>query len=108
MIMVKVTQSAITKLKDLVVEHPEDPIVRIKVQDQDEQKITFSITLEDKVQPDDEVQEIDQLMIAVEANSAPRMKGVVLDYQEGQGFSFEHPETPGHHDDFPLNIINLN
>ncbi|WP_447970795.1 iron-sulfur cluster biosynthesis family protein [Nitrospira sp. M1] len=106
--MVKVTQSAIAKLKALVVEHPEDPIVRIKVHDQDDQKITFSITLEDKVQPDDDVQEIDQLMIAVEANSAPRMKGVVLDFQESQGFSFEHPETPGHHDEFPLNLINLN
>lgn len=106
--MIKVTQSAIAKLKALVVEHPEDPIVRIQVHDQDDQKITFSITLEDSVQPDDEVQEIDQLTIAVAANSASRMKGVVLDYQEPQGFSFEHPETPGHHDEFPLNLINLN
>ncbi len=106
--MIKVTQTAVEKLKALIVEHPEDPIVRIKVQDQDESKITFSITLEDKVQSDDEVQEIDQLTIAVDVNSAPRMNGVTLDYQEAQGFSFVHPESPGHHDDFPLNIINLN
>ena len=106
--MIKITQLAIAKLKALVVEHPEDPIVRIKVQDQDERKITFSITLEDKVQPDDEVQEIDHLMIAVQAESASRMNGVTLEYQEPEGFSFIHPETSDHNDEFPLNLINLN
>ena len=106
--MIKVTHSAIQKLKALIVEHPEDPIVRIQVQDQDERKITFRITLEDKTLPDDEVQEIDQLTIAVDGSSAPRMVGVTLDYLEGSGFSFAHPEAPDHHDDFPLNLINLN
>ncbi|MGB0910218.1 MAG: HesB/IscA family protein [Nitrospirales bacterium] len=106
--MIKITQSAIDKLNALVVEHPEDPIVRIKVQDQDERKLTFRITLEDKVQPDDEVQEISGLSVAVDIQSAPRMNGVTLDYQETGGFSFVHPETPGHNDDFPLNLINLN
>ena len=106
--MIKVTQSAVVKLKALVVEHPEDPIVRIKVQDQDDQKITFSITLEDKIQPDDEVQEIDGLSVAVEVQSAPRMHGVTLDFQETSGFSFIHQETPGQNDDFKLNLINLN
>ncbi len=106
--MIKVTQSAIEKLKALVVEHPEDPIVRIKVQDQDEEKIRFSITLENATQPDDNVQEIDGLSVAVEANSASRMTGVTLDFNESKGFSFLHPEAPGHNDDFPLNLINLN
>ncbi len=107
--MIKVTQTAIAKLRALIVEHPEDPIVRIKVQDQDEQKITFAITLEDKVQADDEVQEINGLSVAVDAQSAPRMNGVTLDYQESGGFSFAHPEAQGHHnDEFPLNLINLN
>ena len=104
----KITRPAIQKLQALIVEHPEDPIVRIQVHDQDEEKITFRITLEDKTQPEDEVQVIDQLTIAVEGRSAPRMVGVTLDYQEGRGFSFAHPDAPDHHDDFPLNLINLN
>ena len=106
--MFKITNVAIAKLQALIVEHPEDPIVRIKVQDQDERKITFSITLEDKVQVDDEVQEMNGLTVALDVQSAPRMNGVTLDYQESGGFSFIHPKAEGHHDEFPLNPINLN
>ena len=105
--MMKVTHSASQQLKAVIREHPEDPIVRIQVHDQDERKITFSITLDNVTQPDDEIQEIEQLTIAVEGRSAPRMVEVTLDYQEGRGFSFAHPDAP-HHDNFPLNLINLN
>ena len=44
------TQPAVEKLHALILEHPEDPIVRIKVRDKDESQLTFSITLEQTTQ----------------------------------------------------------
>lgn len=88
--MIAITVAAIAKLKALQVNHPEDPVVRISVRDLDESRLSFSITLEANTQPDDDVQEIDGLTIAVDRRSAPRMEGVTVDYTEGEGFRFLH------------------
>jgi len=56
--MVFPTEQAVIKFKVLILEHPEDPIVRLMVRDLDEARLSFNIILEDKVQPDDEVQEV--------------------------------------------------
>lgn len=101
----KITKSAITKLKALIVEHPEDPIVRVKLKDVDEKTLSFNITLEDVIQPDDQVQETDGLTLAVEGRTAPHMEGVTLDYSEPGGFTFHHPEEQ---DEPKLDLINLN
>lgn len=103
--MMKLTRSAVEHLKSLVLAHPEDPIVRVQVKDLDEHRLTFNLTLEDKVQPDDAVQTIDGLTIAVAANSAARLDGITMDYQEPGGFKFHHAEP---HEDFRLDLINLN
>ena len=103
--MIKITQSAIAHLKALILKHPEDPIVRVQVKDLDDHRLTFNITLEDKVQPDDEAQTIDGLMIAVAGASAVRLDGITMDYQEPGGFKFHHAEPQ---DDFRLDLINLN
>lgn len=106
--MIKITSSAVEKLQALIMEHPEDPIVRVKVRDRDETKLTFSITLEDRAQPDDEIQEIQGLMVAVERQSAPRMDGITIDYQEPEGFKFKHPDP--HEDQSPIkfDFFNMN
>ncbi len=103
--MIKITRSAVQHLKALVLAHPEDPIVRVQVKDLDDHRLTFNITLEDKVQPDDEVQTIDGLTIAVVGASAARLDGITMDYQEPGGFKFHHAEPQ---DDFRLDLINLN
>ena len=103
--MVVLTEEAVKKLKALILEHPEDPIVRLKVRDLDETRLSFNITLEDKVQPDDEVQEVEGLTVAVEGKSASRLQGVTLDYQEPKGFKFNH-SGPKEEDKF--NVFNLN
>lgn len=103
--MIKVTQSALRRLKTLVFEHPEDPIVRVGLTDVDEHHLTFSITLEDQIRPEDEIQEIDGLTVAVDGSSRARMDGITMDYQEPDGFKFHHPESK---EDFRLNLINLN
>ena len=103
--MVRMTPSAIGRLKALIVEHPEDPIVRLSVKDLDDHRLGFRITLEDSAQPDDEVQQIDGLTVAMEGPSAIRMDGITLDYQEPRGFTFHHPEP---HEEFNLDLFSLN
>lgn len=90
--MIRVTQAATFKLKALILEHPDDPVVRIALKDLNAQQLVFSITLENHIQPDDIVQDCDGLTVAVSADSAARMDRVTLDYLEPGGFSFQHPE----------------
>jgi Fe-S cluster assembly iron-binding protein IscA len=103
--MVMVTPAAAARLKALIVEHPDDPVVRLAIKDLDEERLVFSITLEAEPQPDDEVQTCDGLTVAIAAASAPRMDGVMLDYAEPGGFTFRHPAPP---DEDALRAINLN
>jgi Fe-S cluster assembly iron-binding protein IscA len=103
--MIKVTQSAVQHLKALILAHPEDPIVRVQVKDLDDHRLTFNITLEDKVQPDDEVQIVHGLTVAMAGGSAARLEGITMDYQEPGGFKFHHAEPQ---EDFRLDLINLN
>jgi iron-sulfur cluster assembly protein len=88
--MIAVTVAAIARLKAIQVNHPEDPVVRIALRDLDESRLSFSITLDANTQPDDDVQQIDGLTIAVDRRSAPRMEGVTVDYNEADGFRFLH------------------
>ena len=101
----KLTRSAVERLKTLIHEHPEDPIVRVQVKDLDEQRLSFSITLEDRVQSNDEVQIVDSLTVAIPSTSALRMNGITMDYQEPDGFKFHHSDQQN---DPLLNIISLN
>ena len=88
--MIAVTVAAIARLKAIQVNHPQDPVVRISVRDLDDSRLSFSITLEANTLPDDDVQHIDGLTIAVDRRSAPRMEGVTVDYTETDGFRFLH------------------
>jgi iron-sulfur cluster assembly protein len=88
--MIAVTVAATARLKAIQVHHPEDPVVRISVRDLDDSRLSFSITLEANIQPDDDVQQVDGLTIVVDRRSAPRMEGVTVDYTEAEGFRFLH------------------
>ncbi|MBH0202965.1 MAG: hypothetical protein HP496_11880 [Nitrospira sp.] len=101
----KLTRSAVERLKALVREHPEDPIVRVQVKDVDEQRLAFSITLEHQIQSDDKARTVDGLTVAIPSAGAMRMEGITMDYQEPGGFTFRHAN---HQNDFRLNLINLN
>jgi Fe-S cluster assembly iron-binding protein IscA len=103
--MITVTLAAITKLRAIQVHHPEDPVVRISVRDLDDSRLGFSITLEASTQPDDDVQQIDGLTIAVDRRSVSRMERVTVDYTEANGFCFLHDEEGR---SSPLTIPKLN
>ena len=90
--MIAITVAAIAKLKAIRTHHPEDPVVRVSVRDLDDSRLSFSITLEAVHQPDDDVQQIDGLTIAVDRQSVPRMERVIVDYTEAEGFRFLHDE----------------
>lgn len=57
--MIHITPPAVEKLKALIEEHPEDPIVRLAVRDRDDKVLIFSITLEDAVTQEDSVLDIE-------------------------------------------------
>ena len=101
----KLTRSAVQRLKALILEHPEDPIVRVQVKDVDDQRLAFSITLEHQVQSDDKARTIDGLTVAIPSSSAIRLDGITMDYQEPDGFKFHHSD---YQDDLRLDLINLN
>jgi hypothetical protein len=75
----------------LVLEHPDDPIVRITLKDLDQARLVFSITLEAVAQPEDDIQRLEDLTIAIEAAAALRMQDITLDYIPLEGFRFLHP-----------------
>lgn len=103
--MIHLTQAAVDKLHDLILDHPEDPIVRVMVRDEDETTLTFTITLEPKTQPEDEIQEYDGLTVAVERKSRSRLDGMTIDYHQPGGFQFLHPD---HRSGGEFNLIQLN
>ena len=110
--MIKMTRAAIDQLKAVMLEHPEDPVVRVTVRGLSDAQLQYSITLEDMTQPDDDVQEIKGVIVAIEAQSAPRMDGVTVDFDVDKGFTFIHPESGHQHDDeenpFDFSSLNLN
>mgnify|MGYP001042370008 FL=1 len=89
--MLNLTWAAIERLRQLVEEHPQDPVVRITLRDVDDTRLSLSITLESAAQEQDEVQEVGGLTVAVERRSVSRTNGLTVDYREGGGFSFVHP-----------------
>lgn len=100
----KLTRPAVERLKALIVEHPEDPIVRVQVKDVDDRRLVFSITLEERVEPEDQAQTIDGLTVAVPTASAARTDGVTVDYQDPGGFQFHHGDPP---DELRSDLIKL-
>lgn len=92
--MLHVTRAALDKLRALIREHPEDPVVRVTLTDLNESQLSFSIVLDHAPQPEDDVREVDGITVAVEGKSAARMDGMTLDYQAPDGFKFLHPENP--------------
>ncbi|MCE3224032.1 MAG: putative Iron-sulfur cluster assembly protein [Nitrospira sp.] len=91
--MLNLTWTAIERLRKLIEEHPEDPVVRITLRDLDDQRLSLAITLEPSAQEEDEVQHIEGLTIALERKSVHRTNGMTVDYQEAKGFSFVHPQA---------------
>jgi iron-sulfur cluster assembly protein len=89
--MIHVTVSAATKLQALLLEHPDEAIVRIALKDLDDQRLVFSITLEAEPLPEDAVYEAEGVTIVVDPDSIPRIEGITLDYEPTQGFRFQHP-----------------
>jgi len=89
--MLNLTWTAIERLRKLIEEHPDDPVVRITLRDVDAQRLSLSITLEPAAQEEDEVQHIEGLTVALERGSVHRTNGMTVDFQTDKGFSFVHP-----------------
>ena len=93
--MITVTDAAAVKLQTLILEHPNDPVVRLQVDDLDQTRLKFQITLVSDPEEDDDVQECNGLTVAIDAGSVARIDGITVDYEEPAGFRFLHPEPGG-------------
>ncbi|MGH7232407.1 MAG: HesB/IscA family protein [Nitrospiraceae bacterium] len=102
--MIKITAAAQARLQHLLIEHPEERIVRITITDMDEERFAMSLTLESGPQADDEVQDVSGLTIAIPQSSVARLDGVTLDYTDSEGFQLHHPNPPMQE----LRVISLN
>ncbi|HET9961482.1 MAG TPA: iron-sulfur cluster biosynthesis family protein [Nitrospiraceae bacterium] len=91
--LLHLTWKAVEHLRKLVQDHPEEPVVRVQVRDLDERRLSFSIMLDSTAHPEDEVQHIEDLAVAVDRTSVHRMDGMTLDYEAGKGFVFLHPPS---------------
>lgn len=89
--MLTLTRTALERLRRLIQEHPEDPIVRIAVRDVNTQRLSLSITLEPTTREDDAVEQIDGVTVALDRTSAHRTSGMTVDFQADKGFLFAHP-----------------
>ncbi len=92
--MLHLTWTAIDRLRKLIKEHPDDPVVRITLRDLDDNRLSLAITLEPAAQEEDQVQHIEGLTIALDRASVHRTTGMMVEFQEAKGFSFVHP-PPG-------------
>lgn len=101
----KLTRAAVERLKALVLEHPEDPIVHVRVIDLDNQRLEFTITLENQVGFDDQAQTIDDLTVTIPAVSVARMDELTIDFHDGDGFSFHHNGNADQPNDLRLNNL---
>ncbi len=90
--MITVTVAAITRLKEIQVDHPKDSVIRITVRDLNQSRLNFTITLEAAAQSDDAIQLVDGLTIALDQRCLSRTDGVTLDYTRTEGFRFLHTE----------------
>jgi Fe-S cluster assembly iron-binding protein IscA len=91
--MLNLTWTAIERLRKLIEEHPEDPVVRITLRDVDAQRLSLSITLEEAAREEDVVEQIEGLTIALDRSSAHRTNGMTVDFQAEKGFTFVHPQA---------------
>lgn len=89
--MLNLTRTALERLRALIRDHPDDPVVRIAVRDVTAQRLSLSITLEATTRDDDAVEQIDGVTVALDRASAHRTSGMTVDYREPGGFSFVHP-----------------
>jgi iron-sulfur cluster assembly protein len=88
--MITVTVAAITRLKAIQAAHPKEPVIRITMRDLDQSRLNVSITLEAAAQPDDAIQLVEGLTIALEPRCVSRMEGATLDYTSTDGFRVLH------------------
>ena len=95
--IVALTESAATKIRDLMAEEPEGEATVLRIAVQGGGCSGFQYLLEyDERRDDDHVLELDGLTIVIDPFSAPLLGGTVLEYDGGlggKGFEFRNPQV---------------
>ena len=98
--LVTLTESAATKVRELMAEEPEGEatVLRVAVQGGGCSGFQYGLTFDNEEKPNDNVIEFDGLKVYVDAMSGMYLDGVKIDYiesLEGSGFKIENPNASG-------------
>jgi iron-sulfur cluster assembly protein len=93
------TDRAIQQVKNLLVRNPrEGQGLRIAVADGGCSGYSYKLEFDQEQKPEDTVLETDGLKVLIDRNSAPFLKGTVIDFVSGLyggGFKFTNPNATG-------------
>ena len=96
--LLKVTEAAQEKIRAVIeAEEVEVEGLRIGIQGKTATDFQYSLGLATEAQADDVVVECEHFNVLVDAESAPDLQGVVIDYVDdlnSSGFNIENPNTP--------------
>jgi iron-sulfur cluster assembly protein len=103
-VTIKLTERAATELKTLI--HKEvaesgmspEAVLRVMVVGGGCSGFSYRMGFDEKVAPEDRVEEVSGVRIAVDPKSVPFLSGTEVDYQDGlmgRGFVFNNPNSSG-------------
>jgi iron-sulfur cluster insertion protein len=98
--MITVTDNAFNKIRDLIVEEPNNDnlALRMSVKGGGCSGFQYEFTFDDKQEEDDFVIEKDSIKVFVDSMSAQYLMGAILDYKEekfNSQFVINNPEVKG-------------
>src|SRR6266536_4876505 len=95
--MIEITDSAATKIKDLLTEQGKgDHALRVFVRGMSCSGPAYGMALDNEPRPDDRVAEVNGVKLLVDPQSAPYLEGAQVDYVDslmGRGFTVVNPNA---------------
>lgn len=96
--VIKLTDSAVAKVKALIAEEGEDQALRIAVTGGGCSGFQYALGFDTEVHPDDIEFEQDGVRVLLDEMSAEYLAGAQVDFQDGlqgKGFAIENPNSTG-------------
>ena len=94
--MITITESAITKLQEIMQDEPSDTVLRVFVQGGGCSGFEYGFTLDTEVNEDDFDFEFGPIKVLVDSMSSQYLQGAVIDYTEdlmGGNFKIKNPNA---------------
>lgn len=96
--VVTLSETAVTKIKELLAEEGEASALRVAVTGGGCSGFQYALGFDDETHDDDIAFEQDGVRLVIDEMSAPYLQGATIDFQDGlqgKGFSIENPNSTG-------------